>query len=316
LGAVIDMKNRVISGALVAIVLGGCALPSEDEGTEPTAEAAQDVTSGRCASARPTTTVRLKVMTLNLRNKENEWERRFEMIADEIDRLDPDLIGLQEVEIAKDQSDRLNDLLEKRGHGRYAVYDKRKSGFLGLFNGEGISVMSRWPIVEKTHEDTGEMRVSIVARVKHPSGGFIDMTNTHLDYRGGAEGDANRSDQARQTVDLVKRTDDCWPTFLTGDMNTTEPSAALERFTGAGFVDSFKAVHGANTARLGATNPIRLREGAGQNPTRRIDYVYGRSAGGRTVRPVDSIVCLKNHDAKGFYPSDHLAVMTTFEVKI
>jgi hypothetical protein len=27
-------------------------------------------------------------------------------------------------------------------------------------------------------------------------------------------------------------------------------------------------------------------------------------------------VCFKNHDAKGFYPSDHLGVMTTYRVRL
>jgi hypothetical protein len=61
---------------------------------------------------------------------------------------------------------------------------------------------------------------------------------------------------------------------------------------------------------------VILRDGAfAQDPKRRIDFVMGRSAGGRTVRPLESIVCFKNHDAKGFYPSDHFGVMTTFEMK-
>jgi endonuclease/exonuclease/phosphatase family metal-dependent hydrolase len=154
-----------------------------------------------------------------------------------------------------------------------------------------------------------------VARVKHPSGGLIDMTNTHLDYRGGAEGEATREDQARQTVDLVNRNDDCHPTFLTGDMNATPGAPSLGRFTRAGFVDSYLAVHGAEaTSKTGNTAPIVLREGAVQKPTKRIDFVYGRSAGGRKVVPVASETCFANHDAKGFYPTDHLGVMTTYDV--
>lgn len=297
--------------ALASIANGGCLAESD----EVVGEEVQEVLSGRCAGTMARTTATVKVMTINLRHDSDEWKRRFPLIADEIARLDPDLIGLQEVEIADDQADRLNDLLAKRGHAKYHVYAKRKSGIAGFFSGEGIAVMSRWPIVEKHHEDTGKMRVSILARVKHPSGGFIDMVNTHLDHKGGAEGDATRDDQARQTLDLIDRNDDCFPTFLTGDMNATENSPALKRFESAGFVDSYRDVHGARTPETGNTSPIVLRDGAfEQNPKRRIDFVLGRSAGGRTVKAVDSIVCFKNHDAKGFYPSDHLGVMTTYAV--
>src|SRR6187401_1175997 len=107
------MRKRCLWLVPFAALLGGCALPADDDGEPPVSETAQDVTTGRCHTTKGSTTARLKVMTINLRNKENEWERRFELIADEIDRLDPDIIGLQEVEIAKDQSDRLNDLLER-----------------------------------------------------------------------------------------------------------------------------------------------------------------------------------------------------------
>ncbi|MBX3223354.1 MAG: endonuclease/exonuclease/phosphatase family protein [Labilithrix sp.] len=300
--------------AVLASFVGACAIETDEESV---GEEAQEVSTGRCAGTKAKTTTMVRVMTLNLRHDSDQWERRFALIADEIARLDPDIIGLQEIEIADDQANRLNALIAKRGHAKYHIYAKRKSGLRGFFTGEGVGVMSRWPIVEKHHEDTGEMRVSVLARVKHPSGGFIDVANTHLDHRGGAEGDARRDDQARQTLDLVNRNDDCWPTVLTGDMNATENAPALVRFKNAGFADSYRVVHGADTPKTGNTSSVALREGAfQQNPKKRIDFVLGRGAGGRTVSAVDSLVCLKNHDAKGFYPSDHFAVMTTYAMKL
>lgn len=305
--------------AWAALILGAAALSActVDTGDEEVASDAEEITSGRCAGTTSRTTVRVKVMTINLRNDSDEWERRFPLIAAEIDRLEPDIIGLQEIEIADDAAEHLNDLLAARGHARYHLHQKRKPGFRGFFTGEGVGIMSRWPIVETHHEDLPEMRISVLARVKHPSGGFIDMMNTHLHQKGGAEADGIRLEEARQTVDLANRNDDCWPTFLTGDMNTVESSAALKHFVSAGFVDSYRKVHGAATAETGNTSPIVLREGAfAQNPRRRIDFVYGRSAGGRTVTPVESVVGFRNHDANGFYPSDHLGVMTTYDVKL
>ncbi|MBX3196990.1 MAG: endonuclease/exonuclease/phosphatase family protein [Labilithrix sp.] len=305
----------VVVVAALASVLGACAVETDED--EPVGEETQEVSTGRCVGTRAKTTAMVRVMTVNLRHDSDQWQRRFELIADEIARLDPDVIGLQEIEIADDQANRLNALLAKRGHAKYHVFAKRKSGVRGFFTGEGVGVMSRWPIVEKHHEDTGEMRISVLARVKHPSGGFIDVANTHLDHRGGADGDARRDDQARQTVDLVDRHDDCWPAVLTGDMNATESSPALVRFKNAGFVDSYRDVHGADAARTGNTSSVALRDGAfTQNPKKRIDFVLGRSAGRRTVTAVDSLVCFKNHDAKGFYPSDHFGVMTTSAMRL
>ena len=307
---------RIAFAMLGSMVMSGC-MSNVDADDASVEESAQEVTTARCSQTTARTTALVKVMTVNLRHDSDQWERRFELIADEIVRLDPDLIGLQEIEIADDQADRLNALIARRGHGPYQLYTKRKSGIGGFFSGEGIGVMSRWPIVEKHHEDTGERRVSIVARVKHPSGSLIDIADTHLDHRGGPEGDATRDDQARQTVELIDRHDDCWPTVLTGDMNATEGAPALRRFGAAVFVDSYRQVHGDETPTTGNTSTVVLAEGAFvQNPRKRIDFVLGRSAGARTVTPIESIVCFKNHDAQGFYPSDHFGVMTTYEMKL
>ncbi|MFO0741149.1 MAG: endonuclease/exonuclease/phosphatase family protein [Labilithrix sp.] len=313
------MKTRFAALALVSVLataLGGCASePGTDEVTETSGA---EVSTGRCAGTIATKTATIKVMTVNLRHDVDQWERRFDLIADEIVRLDPDVIGTQEVEINEDQADKLNDRLAKRGHAKYELSTKRKSGVKGFFTGEGIAIMSRWKIVEKQHEDIGEARVSIYARLQHPNGGFIDIIDTHLDSAGGADGDANRLDESKQTVDLTNRNDDCFPTFLTGDFNSGETGPAVTTFQAAGFVDSYKTVHGAEyTAKNGNTSSVKLAEGAfDQSPKHRIDYVLSRNAGGRTIRPISSEVVFKNHDAKGFYPSDHFGVITTFEVKM
>lgn len=304
-----------VLATFAALAVSACATDEgEDEDTESQAEA---IAAGRCGGVSASRTVRVKVMTLNLRHDSDDWKRRFPLIADEIVRLDPDIIGLQEIEIADDQADYLNDLVSRRGHAKYEIHQRRKPGVLGFFTGEGVGIMSRWEITEKTHEDLPEMRTAVRSRVKHPSGSFIDLANTHLHAGGAEEGDGIRAEQAKQIVGLVDRDDDCWPTFVVGDMNASETSDALGRFRNGGFVDSFKKVHGANTPKIGNTSTVVLREGAfTQSPKRRIDFILGRSAGARSVKPIESVVCLKNHDAKGFYPSDHFGVMTTYEVKL
>ncbi|MBX3231954.1 MAG: endonuclease/exonuclease/phosphatase family protein [Labilithrix sp.] len=312
------MKTAVLGAVLAAVVgMAGCAVETGED-DDLIGDSSDAVTNGRCAGTTGTKTANLKVMTVNLRHDVDSWQRRFELIADEIVRLDPDVIGAQEVEffLRDNQAEKLNDLIAKRGHAKYNLYAKRKSGVAGFFTGEGIAIMSRWKITEKEHEDIGEKRVSIRARIQHPNGP-IDMLDTHLEAGGGERGAEIRDDQARQTIDLADRDDDCHPTFLTGDMNAKEDSAALKRFFAAGFVDSFKKVHGAQTSKVGNTSSVKLAEGAfEQNPKNRIDFVLARGAGGRTIEPIDSVVCFKNHDAKGFYPSDHFGVMTTFRVKL
>lgn len=311
--------KRVAALALLSILaaaVGGCAVEGDDA-DEVVETSGAEVSTGRCAGTTATKSATIKVMTINLRHNVDQWERRFDRIADEIVRLDPDVIGTQEVEINADQANKLNARLAKRGHAKYELYTKRKSGVKGWFTGEGIAILSRWKIVETQHEDIGEQRVSIYARIQHPSGGFIDMIDTHLDATGGESGNANRDDESKQTIDLTNRNDDCFPAFLTGDFNSGETGPAVKNFQAAGFVDSYKAVHGADTAKSGNTSSVKLADGAfEQNPKHRIDFIMSRDAGARTATPIASEVVFKNHDAKGFYPSDHFGVITTFQVKM
>lgn len=269
-----------------------------------------------CAGATATRTERVKVLTINLRHDSDQWERRFELIADEIARLDPDLIGMQEVQIRSAQAAHLNALLERRGHARYEVQQELKSG-LEYAGGEGVAVMSRWPIVRRADRALASGRVAVLARVRHPAGGELDVLSTHLSPGTAPRDEELRLAQARGTVALADANLACAPTFVTGDMNTRDRQPPLQAMFRAGFVDSYRAIHGDAAEPGGNTAILRLREGAfEQAPRSRIDFVLGRGAGARTATPIEAIVGFKNHDEKGFYPSDHLGVMTTFEVRL
>lgn len=255
----------------------------------------------------------MKVVSINLRHDRNEWRRRFELVADELVRLDPDVVGLQEVEIDRQQADVLNQLLAKRGHGPYVLFNQLKSG-AGARGGEGVGIMSRWPVVKIAHADLGEERVAIWARIQHPAGGYFDFVNTHLDQHRDDDGEEKRDREARRLLELVDANDECRPTILTGDMNSSETAHAVTRYRAARFEDSFRL---ANPDAPGLTAMVKLENGAfAQNPEWRIDFILARPAGERTVTPVSSEVVFKNHDAKGFYPSDHFGVTTTFDIRM
>lgn len=269
-----------------------------------------------CAGAIATRSERVKVMTINLRHDSDEWGRRFELIADEIARLDPDIIGMQEVKIRRSQAAYLNELLERRGHATYEVHQELKSG-LEFTSGEGVGVMSRWPIVERHARGLQKGRIAVFARVRHPAGGELDVLATHLSPGLSPLDEDIRIAQSRGTLELANAHVACTPTFLAGDMNAEDSEPSLGVMFAAGFVDSYRALHGPAAEPEGNTATVRLGEGAfEQVPDVRIDFVLARGAGVRTVAPIESVVCFRNHDEKGFYPSDHFGVMTTFEVRL
>src|SRR5688500_13301668 len=129
----------------------------------------------------------IDVMTVNLRHDCDEWERRFPLIADEIVRLDPDLIGMQEIEITGvDQTRALLDLITERGGAAYQAYEELKWPPYGTLSGEGVGILSRFPIVETGVRDLLEGgRVVVWTRVELEAGYTVDFYNTHLESGGG-----------------------------------------------------------------------------------------------------------------------------------
>jgi beta-glucosidase len=270
------------------------------------------------AGGGPSFTGTIKVMTINLRHDVDQWERRAPLVADEIARLQPDLIGMQEVEIKVDQSGQLLDLIAARGGPAYEVYEHLKWFPYGEFWGEGIAIFSRYPILASyTANLLDGGRVALWTRVELRPGYELDLFDTHLEA-GGEEADI-RTAQAGLTVDFMHETAPEHIQILTGDMNAKDDSDAYAVYTGDGLVDSYRAVHGDESDTIGNTVTIVLADGAfDQHPTRRIDYVFAspREVAGARVDPVDSVLCFQNHDDGGFYPSDHLGVMTTYDVVI
>lgn len=258
------------------------------------------------------------VVTINLRHDVDEWERRFDLIADEIVRLDPDLVGLQEIEITGvEQASVLHDLIVERGGADYELYQELKIWPYGALTGEGVGILSRFPIVETGLKDLVDGgRVAVWTRVEVEEGYPIDLFNTHLETEASPEMSADevRATQAGLVLDLMAAAGGDQPQILTGDMNATDDSPAYDVYVSGGLVDTYRAIHGEQTATTGATSPIVLMEGAEQDPRNRIDFIF--ASGDPGVSATDSVVCFQNHDDAGFYPSDHLGVMTSFDLVI
>ena len=65
---------------MTALATSAClGAPADEE----VGDSSQEISTARCSSAKVTTTATVKVMTINLRNESDQWERRFPLIADE-----------------------------------------------------------------------------------------------------------------------------------------------------------------------------------------------------------------------------------------
>ncbi len=261
--------------------------------------------------------ITLKVMTINVRHFRDFWEERFPLIADEIVRLNPDLIGLQELQMDIKQAKTLLNLIEERTREaplKYYKYEHIKTGKY-MMSGEGVGIFSRYPMEKEGWADLKSGRPVVFARVSPAEGLTVDFYNTHLHN---TDDDALKTEQARKIMDLMGKHEGGFATFLTGDMNSKDDSGTIGFIISNSFVDTYKTFHGGDaTSTRGNTCPVVMsKENAPQNFTHRIDFVFMRPARGGegNVRILDSVVCFMNADARGLYPSDHLGVMTTFEI--
>ena len=260
--------------------------------------------------------ITLKVMTINIRHNKDYWEERFPLIADEIVRLKPDLIGLQEVHISSNQSKILIQLIKELSGGEltYEFYEHLKTGAY-MMAGEGIAVFSRFPIEKTKTLDIDNGRVVIAARIRVNDDLSVDFYNTHLHHMGG---DEVRRPQAVKITGLEQKLDSGMITFLTGDMNAHDDSMTIKEYTDKGFIDTFQNLYGDDTKSIGNTSSVIMTlKPLPQDFRNRIDYVFVKipEAWQGRVAATDSVVCFKNHDERGLYPSDHLGVMTTFDIQ-
>src|SRR3990172_3631298 len=122
------------------------------------------------------------VATLNLFNRMGEWDRRAPLVIDQLKALAPEIIGLQEVNLALDQgmwiTRQINDRLPDHLHYRikHAASPGQRPGV------EGLAVLSRLEPIE--HEVLDLMTFERVAQrlIFEVDGGPFVFINTHLHY--------------------------------------------------------------------------------------------------------------------------------------
>jgi endonuclease/exonuclease/phosphatase family metal-dependent hydrolase len=177
----------------------------------------------------------LSVLTLNVWHDAGPWPARRTRIREWIDRLDPDLIGFQEV-LRGEAIDQAAELVDGRGYhvdfGAAATFrrDDRQLAF-------GNAIASRWPIRER-HElklpdrGDGETRAALTLRVDAPVGP-LNVTTTHLNWK------LHQSDtRVRQVLALAEhvlalRPRGGFPPIVVGDFNAEPDSDEIRFMRGA-----------------------------------------------------------------------------------
>jgi len=258
---------------------------------------------------------RIKLLTLNIWNRQGPWDARLALIREELARLQPDIVGLQEVLSMVDHPSQAEDIARGLGYEHFYAPAWRIGGGVDY----GNAILSRYPILEPEVLELpllgtkGDTRCVAFARIDAPCG-RIPVFVTHLNWK--LHETHVRVAQVKAIAGFIKERAPTkeFPPVLMGDMNA-DPDADEIRFLrgltalggkGVYFADCWHACHhdapGFTYAR---DNPYALRS---REPSRRIDYVFVRGPD-RQLRgePLSCTICF-NEAKDGVFPSDHYGV--------
>jgi endonuclease/exonuclease/phosphatase family metal-dependent hydrolase len=253
----------------------------------------------------------LSVMTLNIWNDDGPWPQRAKLIREQIDELNPDLIGLVGEEV-----DLLKDILN--GTSYHHAFAKAVEGWPrdGVVNGN--AVISRWPIksserlVLPTPADHNG-RAALIAIIDSPHGPLC-FTSTHLSWR--FTDGAVREKQVRVLADrlMALTPEKSFPPIVVGDFNSVRESAEIRYLTGLQTLEGksmylrdawFHVGDGSDGLTWTQKNPYIPHWLA---PERRIDYVFVGAPNRDGVGEILSCRVICNQPIDDVWPSDHFGV--------
>lgn len=261
----------------------------------------------------------LRVLSLNIWNREGPWPARRALIRDWIARLAPDVIGMQEV-LRGQSVDQAAEIFA--GTGYHLAYAKAQDFWLDGSVEFGNLIASRLPIEETAtlvlpSRDGKPDRVALGATLAAPFGP-ISFTTTHLTF---VPFDTHVREQqvlALSEFVLRRRPRGGFPPVFCGDFNTT-PDASPIRYLrglqslggrGAHFIDAWEQ---AGDGTEGHTMVVGNPHVSPLLPRSvRLDYVFvgaPTNTGGR----VGACVVTCNEPAGDVMPSDHYGVLADLQ---
>ena len=247
------------------------------------------------------------------------YERREERIREWIQRLDPDVIGFQEV-LRTDGFDQIGRLVE--GFGYETVFGRAT----GFWEDESIdfgnAIASRWPLTdtevfELPRLGSDETRCAVSATIAAPFG-EMSFTCTQLNWK--LHDGRSREKQVVALADLVlrRRVRGGFPPIVVGDFNAEPDSNEIRFMRGLGTLDEksvmfYDAWSIAGDGSDGMTWSNRNAFAAvAIEPERRIDYVFAgypvRMTEEHGVGKIEACRVVCDDEVDGVWPSDHLGV--------
>lgn len=272
----------------------------------------------------------LRIATLNVWNKSGPWSERLPLIQRELRRLEPSIVGLQEV--LRFAPNGLEDFVPDpetcQASEIAAGFEYRVAYAAATDYAQGLkfgnAVLSRFPILDQATfalpgREIGESR-ALLYTLLDTEFGRLPVFVTHLAWR--LHHGSLRLSQTRAVVEHVFRLapikGDLLPPVLMGDFNADPDSDEMRYLRGLAAVDG-RTVYFADAwlyggdGSFGATFDRRNDHArVAHEPPRRIDYIYVR--GPDSLLRGEPIKTQVAFDAPGpnatIWPSDHFGVVS------
>jgi len=258
-----------------------------------------------------TSASQVSVLTYNMQGMMpgSDPETRIQHIIDNLRHLDPDIIGLQEINETPDgqynQAQIIADSLASYFGNEYHVYMAFTHYSWDNQFKELIGIISKFPVLEQGFGQlvTGVFPRKIVWNAIDTPVGRLNLFNTHLSF--------NSPDvrvlQVQQIIGFITHTESLSPgaaSILVGDFNDEPDSETIRLLTEPGtetfYIDTYAF---SNPTLPGYTIPAN-------SPTSRIDFIFEKSTGDLRI---DTSLVVINETYDGVnYCSDHLGVLTIF----
>jgi endonuclease/exonuclease/phosphatase family metal-dependent hydrolase len=214
----------------------------------------------------------VRVVSYNIRHGRGmDGEVDLLRTAGVLERLDPDVVALQEVD---DRAERSGSVAQAQELGRLLGMHWAYGKFMDFQGGGyGMGTLSRHPILRQEEvrlPDGNEPRVALVTEIEVPGGQPVLVVNIHFDWVGD---DGFRFAQASHLADFLDGVEIPW--ILVGDLNDQPGSRTWELFH-------------ARTVEARKPEEDRLTFSS-TDPRREIDFIFAAPAERWEVRRVEVI---------------------------
>lgn len=249
-----DRIDFIFSRGTQLAVTGSRVLPS-DSATYPSDHAAV-LTSFRWQPSPPPREVPLRVVSYNIRHGRGVDGLNLHATGLVLKRLEPDIVGLQEVDYKASRSEGVNQVVrlgeQLRMHpafGHFMVFD---GGYYGM---GALSKLPLRNVTELRLPNGNEPRIALMTELALPSGESLFVFNVHFDW---VDDDKFRFSQASSLVEFLR--DLKHPYVLLGDFNDLPNSRTLKLFRTI-----------AEEVKKPASDHFTF---SAQKPEREIDYIF------------------------------------------